>query len=135
MLCVACSPTLATRGNLLDPEKLAEVKPGTTTREDVVNKLGSPTNRSAFDDKTWYYIGRRTRQYSFLDPKVTDQEVVTIHFDDNGVVKSMEKAGKDQIADISAAPGKTPSYGHETTWLQDLFGNIGRAGAPISRQR
>lgn len=135
VLCAACAPTLVTRGNLLDPDRLAAIAAGKSTRDDVVNKLGSPSHHSAFDDKIWYYVGRRTRQYSFLSPQVTEQEIVTIQFDDNGIVKSIGKTGKDAAADVSPAPGATPSFGRETTWMQDLFGNIGRAGAPISRQK
>lgn len=131
----ACSPTIANRGNLLDPEKLATVKPGTSTRDDVVTILGSPSHIPAFDDATWYYIGRRTSQYSFLDPKVTDQEIVTIRFDAAGVVTAIDKTGKDTVADITPAPGATPSFGRETTWLQDLFGNVGRAGLPMGRNQ
>lgn len=46
----ACAPTVANRGNILDLDVLAEIKPGTTTRE-VASKLGSPTVMSTFDDK------------------------------------------------------------------------------------
>ena len=129
----ACSPLIANRGNLVDPDKLATITAGTSTRDEVITKLGSPSHRSAFDENTWYYIGRRTRQYSFLDPKVTDQEILAIHFDAQGVVKSLDKTGKDNIAEITPAPGATPSFGRETTWLQDLFGNVGRAGMPMGK--
>lgn len=133
LACSACSPTVANRGNILDPDKLAAITQGTSTRDDVVNKLGSPSHRSAFDENTWYYIGRSTKQYSFLDPKVTDQEIVTIHFDQRGVVSTIEKTGRDAVADVTPAPGETPSFGHETTWLQDLFGNVGHAGLPMGK--
>ncbi|MGB4101018.1 MAG: outer membrane protein assembly factor BamE [Alphaproteobacteria bacterium] len=133
VLLSACAPTIANRGNLVDPDKLAVIKQGTSTREDVIDKLGSPSHRSAFNDATWYYIGRRTKQYSFLDPKVTDQEIVTINFNEAGVVTTINKTGADAVADITPAPGATPSFGRETTWLQDLFGNVGRAGLPMGR--
>ncbi|MEJ0063428.1 MAG: outer membrane protein assembly factor BamE [Alphaproteobacteria bacterium] len=129
-----CSPTIANRGNLLDADRIAQIKADTSTREDVIDKLGSPSHRSTFDDNTWYYIGRRTERYSFLDPEVTDQQIITIHFDDNGIVKTIEKTGKDEIANIDAAPGQTPSFGRDTSWIQDLFGNIGRAGTPMAGQ-
>ncbi|HAX91374.1 MAG TPA: outer membrane protein assembly factor BamE, partial [Rhodospirillaceae bacterium] len=66
----ACTPTVANRGQIVDPEKLAEVTAGTSSREDVVRALGSPTQVSTFDEKVWYYFGRSTKQYSFFTPEV-----------------------------------------------------------------
>lgn len=131
----ACTPTLANRGNLLEPEKVASIKPGTSNRDNVLNTLGTPSARASFNDNTWYYIGQRTEQYSFLNPDVTDQQVITIKFDENGVVQSVDKAGKEAVASVTPAGGETPTFGNETTWLQDLFGNIGRAGMPIGKQQ
>ena len=130
-----CTPTEANRGNLLDPAKVAEIKAGQSTRDNVLGILGTPSARSSFNDNTWYYIGQRTEQYSFLNPDVTDQQVVTVKFNDEGVVQNIGTTGKDAIADIAPAGGETTTYGRETTWIQDLFGNIGRAGVPINRQR
>ena len=95
----------------------------------------TPSARGSFDDNSWYYIGRRTEQYAFLDPKVTEQQIIAVTFDAQGVVQKVETLGKDMITPVAAAPGETPTFGQETTWLQDLFGNIGRAGMPISRNQ
>ena len=133
LMCAACSPTVVNRGNQVDPERLAMIKVGSSTREEVITKLGSPTQRATFDENTWYYIGRQTKQYSFLDPSVTEQEIVTIHFDDHGVVKGIDKLGKEAIADITPSPDATPTYGRDTSWLQDLFGNVGHAGIPLGK--
>lgn len=135
LILTSCSPTMVNRGNLLDSEKIASLKPGVSNRDSVLNTLGTPSARASFNDNTWYYIGRRTEQYSFLDPEVTEQQLLTIIFDDNGVMQTLEQTGKDKIATVTPASGETPTFGHETTWLQDLFGNIGRAGLPISKQR
>src|SRR6201999_2548498 len=107
LLC-ACEPTMASRGNILDHDNLAEIKEGTSTREDVANKLGSPTEVSTFDDKTWYYVGRQTKQYSFLDPEVVKQQAIEVMFDDKGTVTSLQKLDLTQAQDIAMAPGETP---------------------------
>jgi outer membrane protein assembly factor BamE (lipoprotein component of BamABCDE complex) len=133
LILAGCSPTMVNRGNLLDPEKIASLKPGTSNRDSVLNTLGTPSVRASFNDNTWYYIGRRTEQYSFLDPEVTEQQLLTVVFDENGVVQKLEQTGKEQIATVQPASGETPTFGHETTWLQDLFGNIGRAGVPLGK--
>jgi outer membrane protein assembly factor BamE (lipoprotein component of BamABCDE complex) len=40
----ACAPVVANRGNILDDDKLAEIKTGESTREEVATKLGTPTH-------------------------------------------------------------------------------------------
>ena len=134
LLLGACAPTVVNRGNLLAEEKLAIVKPG-AARETVLAALGSPTVQGSFDDKDWYYVGRRTEQYAFLDPKVAEQQTVHIRFDDSGLVQAVETMSPDAVQTVAAAPGTTPSFGNEKTWMQDLFGNIGRAGLPTGNRR
>jgi len=131
----ACTPTVANRGAQIDPEKLATLKAGVSNRDTVISALGTPSLRGSFDDNVWYYVGRRTEQYAFFDPEVTEQQIVTIHFDDSGTIKTLETADKEAITAVDAASGETPTFGHETTWIQDLFGNIGRAGASTGKQQ
>jgi outer membrane protein assembly factor BamE (lipoprotein component of BamABCDE complex) len=133
MLGAGCAPTIANRGMQLDPDRLATLKIGSSTRDSVVNTLGTPSSRSSFNDNVWYYIGRRTEQQSFLDPEIVDQQIVTITFAEDGTVKAIDTTGKETTQTIRAAAGETPSYGTETTWIQDLFGNVGRAGIPSGR--
>lgn len=120
----ACEPTLATRGNILDSDKLAEIKPGLSTREDVMTRLGTPTQISTFDDKTWYYIGRETKQYSFLDPEVTKQRAVEIKFDDTGNVVSVSDLDLKDAADVNVVDRATPTYGRDDTFIKQLLGNL-----------
>ena len=124
-LLAACEPTVANRGNLLDSDKLTAIHVGTSTREDVMAKLGTPSEVSPFDEKTWYYFGRRTEQTSFFDPEVTDQQAVEIRFDDQGVVTKASKLDPAAAQDITPIDRRTPTYGHETTFFEQLLGNMG----------
>jgi outer membrane protein assembly factor BamE (lipoprotein component of BamABCDE complex) len=130
MICLAgCTVSEDQRGNLPDPDKLAEVQPGTTTKEQVVKILGSPSSASTFDDDTWYYISRKTKQVAFFSPTVLDQQVFIVDFDDKGVVKDL---GHKTLADgepITPAPGATPAPGRELSFMEQLIGNIGRFGS------
>lgn len=124
-LCTAaCEPTVATRGNILDPDKLAEIKVNSSTREDVATKLGTPTQIGTFDEKTWYYIGRKTEQYSFFDPEVTEQKAVAIHFNDQGTVTGIDPLDLSTAQNITPADGETPTYGRDDTFIRQLLGNL-----------
>jgi outer membrane protein assembly factor BamE (lipoprotein component of BamABCDE complex) len=116
------------RGNLPDQDKLSEIKPGATTKEQVVKILGSPSSASTFDDNTWYYISRKTEQIAFFSPSVLDQQVFVVDFTDRGVVKDVDHKTLADGEHISPAPGATPAPGRELSFLEQLIGNIGRFG-------
>ena len=129
LLLAACAPTIANRGNLLDSDKLAMVKTGLSTREDVAATLGTPTQISTFDEKIWYYFGRHTQQYSFFDPEITEQQAVEVRFDDQGTVTSVKKLDPAAAEEIDPVDRRTPTYGHETTFFEQLIGNVGHGDA------
>ncbi|HZS82614.1 MAG TPA: outer membrane protein assembly factor BamE [Stellaceae bacterium] len=126
MLAAACSPVVDQRGNLPDATKLAQIQPGVTTKEAVQQLLGTPSSVATFNDKTWYYISRRTSQTAFFDPKVLDQEVIVVAFDDGGVVRDVERHGLADGRQVDPSPRVTPSAGHELGILEQLIGNLGR---------
>jgi outer membrane protein assembly factor BamE (lipoprotein component of BamABCDE complex) len=123
-----CAVSQDQRGNLPDPDKLAAIKPGTTTKEQVVKILGSPSSASTFDDNTWYYISRKTEQIAFFSPSVLDQQVFVVDFTDRGVVKDVDRKTLADSEHINPAPGATPAPGRELSFLEQIIGNIGRFG-------
>ena len=131
----ACEPTIATRGNILEPEALAQVKSGETTREEVATKLGTPTAISTFDEKVWFYVGRQTKQYSFLTPEVVKQQAVEIDFDDKGVVTACKNLDLSQAADASPVDRSTPTFGQQNTLLRELLGDFKNARPNLKDQR
>jgi len=122
----ACVATVDQRGNLPEPDKFAQIRPGTTTREQVAKILGTPSSTGVFDDKNWYYISRRTKRVAFFDADVLDQQVYIVNFDAGGVVPGVDHKDLQDGRDIEPAPGATPAPGRELTFLEQVLGNIGR---------
>src|SRR5437867_1897576 len=122
----ACVPTVDQRGNLPEPERWAQIRPGATTRDEVAKILGTPSSTGVFDDKNWYYISRRTKQVAFFEPDVLDQQVYVVNFDDRGVVRGVDHKELKDGREIAMAPGATPAPGRELTFLEQVLGNIGR---------
>lgn len=121
----ACTPTQATRGNIVEDYRIAEIVPGVSTRTSVLQSMGSPTTQAPFDDNVWYYIGQKTEKRGIFDPKVVEKKIVVVAFNDEGVVESLDKIDADQI-DVPNVRRKTPTSGNEITVLQQLLGNVGR---------
>src|SRR5215469_15952666 len=72
-LVASCATSVEQRGNLPAQEKFAEIHPGSTTKDEVIKILGSPSSVGIFNDKSWYYVSRRTGQIAFFEPNVIDQ--------------------------------------------------------------
>jgi outer membrane protein assembly factor BamE (lipoprotein component of BamABCDE complex) len=126
----ACSARIDQRGNLVDPDAVLAVQPGIQTKDQVAQLLGTPSTSATFDDKTWYYISKRTETTAFFPPDVTDQQVLVVKFDDADLVETVKIYGMNDAYEIEPVDRTTPTYGQRLTILQQLFGNIGRFTKP-----
>ncbi len=122
-----CSPAVDQRGNLPTQDKVGEIHAGATTKDEVVKLLGTPSSVSVFNnDKSWYYISRRTAQTAFFDPDVLDQQVYIVDFDDQGVVKAVDHKILQDGKEITPVARATPAPGRELSFLEQLIGNLGK---------
>ena len=128
-LSAGCATTVEQRGNLPPQDKIAGIHPGSTTKDEVVKILGSPSSVGVFNDKSWYYISRRTGQFAFLDPNVIDQQVYIVNFDDQGVVKAVDHKGLEDGKEIVPVARTTPAPGRELSFFEQLVGNLGKFNA------
>ncbi len=120
-----CTPTQATRGNIVEDYRLAEIVPGVSTRTNVLKSLGSPTTQAPFDENVWYYIGQKTEKTGIFDPKVVDKKVIVVAFDPEGIVQTVDNVDAEQI-DVPRVRRKTPTTGNEVGVVEQLLGNVGR---------
>ncbi len=119
------APVIA-RGHLVNTEQLQQITPGVTARADVQALLGSPSQTSTFNDDTWYYISSSTRQRPGRALSVSNQRVVVVAFNPQGVVSEVRELGERDGRSVSFVGRETPVPGTDRSILQGLFGNIGR---------
>lgn len=131
-LLASCTPIIANRGNMLEEERIDQVKPKASSKNDVFEALGSPSIVSTFDDNTWYYVGQRTERVGVFLPTVTDRKVIAVQFDDTDHVKSLDRIGLEQAVDVEPFEETTPAVGRDITFMEQLIGNIGR---PSSKKK
>lgn len=124
--CAMVAPTRETRGHRVEPHQLEELVPGVQTRADVAALLGSPSITAPFGDDSWFYVSSVTRTRVGRTQAVEEQTVVAIRFDERGVVQKVETLGLEDAADITPVARVTPTPGNDRSFLQLLFGNIGR---------
>jgi outer membrane protein assembly factor BamE (lipoprotein component of BamABCDE complex) len=131
----ACSyfePPPQLRGNKVDADQLKELVPGTATRADAISLLGSPTAKATFDDNTWIYISEVTQPRVARIQGINSQNVVVLGFDDGGVLRSIKRLNQDDVQPVTVISRATPSPGSESSFMQQLLGNIGKFSAGAS---
>jgi outer membrane protein assembly factor BamE (lipoprotein component of BamABCDE complex) len=125
----ACTPMTSQHGNLLEDFQVQEITEGQSSRSDVLRTLGSPTTQSTFNNDVWYYIGQETEKHGILDHEVVNERIITVTFNDEGIVESIDDTSPER-EDIPYARSKTPTHGNDLTFMQQLLGNMGRFNTP-----
>ena len=126
----ACAGARDHKGFVLDPTLTDAIQVGIDNKDSVTRTIGRPTFTSQWDPNEWYYLSRNTATLAFRDPKVTEQTVLRIRFDQAGNVASVEKTGKEQIARVEPSGEATPTLGRQRSFFEELFGNIGTISQP-----
>ena len=121
-----CAQDVLVRGNLPDADTLSKIDPGVHSRRDIAKLLGSPSTISTFEDSRWYYIGQKTTQFAFFKPEVLERKVIVVSFTDDGVVADTTIYTLEDGQEIDPVGRVTPTEGRDFTFLQQLFGNLGR---------
>jgi outer membrane protein assembly factor BamE (lipoprotein component of BamABCDE complex) len=121
-----CTARIDQRGNKPDEDQVVQINPGVDDKNRVAELLGYPSTMSTFSDKTWYYISKRTKTIAFWQPDLLEQEVLQIHFDDQGIVQDMKVYTEKDGQQIAYVDRVTPTPGTELTLIQQLLGNLGK---------
>lgn len=125
-----CAGVRAHKGAILDMQLASAIQPGVDNKDSVAKTLGEPTFAGEFTANDWYYLSRDTSTFAFRNPRVTDQTLIHIRFDNAGNVAAVERTGKTMIASVDPVKRVTPTLGRKRSILDELFGNIGTVGAP-----
>lgn len=128
----ACAPVKAKRGNMVELHQMQAVKPGETTRSEVLKIMGSPTTVSTFNPNVWYYLGQDTEKRGIFDAKIVNERIVAVVFGGDGLVEKIQEIEEGREA-VPIARNKTPTHGNDLTFTQQLLGNLGRFNPPSKK--
>lgn len=115
-----------TMGVMPQERDVRRLEPGESRKEDVAALLGGPSVVGTFDDDLWYYIGTRTTRFAFLDPKIEEQKVLVVEFEEDGVLRRIRALDETDGRSVDPVDRTTPTAGEELTFIQQLLGNAGR---------
>ena len=126
----ACAGIREHKGFVIDQTLADGIQVGVDNKDSVAKTLGRPTFTGQFDPNDWFYVSRDTAQFAFRDPKVQQQTILRVQFDQAGNVVAVNKTGKELIAQVDPSGDKTPTLGRQRSFFDELFGNIGTISQP-----
>ncbi len=109
-----------------DPDLVAQLKEGDITREEVMEFLGSPSSKTPFGEEVWFYISEQTETLAWFEPEIKQRQVLALHFNNDGTLTKIEKAGLDEAQKIAPVERTTPTHGNELTVIEQMVGNFRR---------
>ena len=124
--CSMFAPPVQQHGIIVDKDDLDQLVIGTSTRNDVVAAIGSPTMKASFDENTWIYISERTYLRIMRTTGMDNLKVLTLTFDDKGILRGIKRIDDKDQQPVSIVSATTPSPGTEVSFMQQLLGNIGK---------
>jgi outer membrane protein assembly factor BamE (lipoprotein component of BamABCDE complex) len=123
----ACTPVIDRRGFLADETQKADFAAGVDTKETVLTRMGNPSQTGVFDEQVWYYISSIQNQTAFYRPRTTQRSITAISFDDSDKVAAVRNYSLQDGRVIAYDTRRTPTRGREVTFLEQIFGSVGRA--------
>ncbi len=127
---IACNNMVDQRGFTPTPGSVEKLEVGTQSREDVVRLIGTPSAVATFNPNVWYYISEKQEAYAFFKPKITDQSVMQLSFNEAGRLQNIKKYDQKDAENITMVSRITPTAGKQLTILEQILGNIGRFAVP-----
>jgi outer membrane protein assembly factor BamE (lipoprotein component of BamABCDE complex) len=122
-----------TQGYVIDQQSL-ELVPVGSSREQVLLALGSPSTTATFDNEVFYYISQtRRRPVAFMNPKIVDQRILAVYFNEEGRVDNIANYGLKDGKVFDFISRTTPTGGKDLNFLGQMMSGLGNIGASSAK--
>ncbi len=107
-----CSPINKQHGYLLEDmitsaDKVSQFIEGTTTEDDILISLGSPSVVIKDVNNIWIYLVSMKEENVFETDEIVFQSVMRYEFDSSGILLSKNLSNKDDFTQIAFSKDKT----------------------------
>ena len=122
----ACGDRISSHGHIINENELTQFNIGTTTKADIIDVLGQPSFKGAFDTQKLYYSSQVMKQ-AIASVKETQQRTVYIFvFNEENILESLDLMNKGDGLQIMHIDDKTPTPGDTFGVLEQVFSNLKR---------
>ncbi len=129
LVLTGCTSRKFVRGYMADEKVISSIRPQVDTHDSVKEMLGSPSSVATFDNDSWYYYSKKSENLAFFKETITELKIVAVRFDSEGYVTAIDNYTLDDLNNVDPVGKTTKTHGRELSFIQELFGNIGRFGA------
>ncbi|XVN42899.1 MAG: outer membrane protein assembly factor BamE [Candidatus Rickettsia vulgarisii] len=126
LLALSNCQTIESRGQAIDESTLPILEGKRLSKSEVENLAGTPTIIPDYTPNTWYYIHRSLSRRAWFEPKVIEQKIVKITFNQNDITQDVTVLSNIHKDDLKIVSEYTKTYGTELNGLQKFVRNIGR---------
>ena len=124
-----CGDRISSHGHIINENELKQINIGTTTRADILDMLGQPSFKGAFDTQKLYYSSQVMLQ-PVASTKQTQKRLIYIFtLNDKNVLESIDLINKEDGLQIAHIDDKTPTPGDTFGILEQVFSNLRRRQA------
>ncbi|MEL0142081.1 MAG: outer membrane protein assembly factor BamE domain-containing protein [Candidatus Puniceispirillaceae bacterium] len=121
-----CGDRISSHGHIINENELKQINIGTTTRADILDMLGQPSFKGAFDTQKLYYSSQVMLQ-PVASTKQTQKRIIYIFtLDDKNILQSIDLMNKEDGLQIAHIDDKTPTPGDTFGILEQVFSNLKR---------
>ncbi|MEX0284528.1 MAG: outer membrane protein assembly factor BamE [Paracoccaceae bacterium] len=124
-LLASCSQELRKHGYIPPPEDLEQIKVGVSTRDSVVETIGTPSSQGVLEESGYIYVTDYARKYGFRAQQIVRREALLISFDGRGVVSNVERFDLSDGRVVVLDRRVTDTGATDNTFLRQLIGNLG----------
>lgn len=126
ILNIGCNHTIRQKGYVFTQSHLKDIKINISHKSEILQILGTPSLINSFNKDRWYYISSKQQSLGFLKPKIIDQQIAVLEFNQD-ILTNIDLKNVDQpsiIANFSKEQTKT--LGDDPRYILKALGNIGR---------
>ena len=121
-----CGDRISSHGHVINENELKQIKIGSTTRADILDMLGQPSFKGAFDTQKLFYSSQVMFQ-PVASTKQTQKRIVYIFtLNDKNILQSIDLINKEDGFQIVHIDDKTPTPGDTFGILEQVFSNLKR---------
>ncbi len=117
---------IESRGQYIDDNSLLSLENKKLSKSEVEDLIGTATIIPNYSPNTWYYVQRSLSKRAWFEPKVLEQRIVKITFNQNDIIEEVVMLNNSHKNDIAVIKEYTPTHGTELNILQKFVKNIGR---------
>jgi outer membrane protein assembly factor BamE (lipoprotein component of BamABCDE complex) len=129
----ACT-SLNKRGKDIDAIEINNIKILETNKDQVLEKLGSPTISGDYSNR-WYYVSRLMKTNILNQSKTLSQKILIIDFNSRDIVSDVKFLEEQNIKNINIVKDKTTIQGTDKHALVQYINNLGKFGKKAGKKR